>query len=402
MEKAFVFTVCGGRKHLRTLETALALLARYSRVPALVVTDPGRNEEPVRHSRVLPVATPPELDHGRAAIWLKTSLHRILPPGPRYCYLDSDVLAVRHGVDRVFDAVWEPLAFAPDHCPICEFGPYAYDCGCLSAMRPRTAPLLAMLRAEDERFCPTPELAEAKRTLDHLTHGLQFVLSQRLSRVPWPMGGLVRELYWRYFLKVLVRGRFVWNQEKRTWSLPTGHVLSNEAHHLAFQEKVRHALGFAFDPETFTWRDPEGRAVFEHRCSHFPQAAKEKFGVRIEDPDWVHANGGVFVFDHRASDFLEAWHQRTLSIFHEPKWAARDQGTLAVTAWAFGQQHAPRLPVAFNFLADYHNPAVVHHGGLVFSKGGGPRVRPRFVHVYHEFGRKDWKVWQEIEKRLAG
>ncbi|MFH1887542.1 MAG: hypothetical protein ABIJ95_10060 [Pseudomonadota bacterium] len=402
MEKVFVFAVCGRAQHTRTLSVALDLLSRYSRVPALVVTDPARNEEPVGHSRVVEVETPPEMDHARAAIWLKTSLHRILPPGPRYCYLDSDVLAVRPGVDRVFGAVRGPLAFAPDHCPISEFGPYAYDCGCLEAMRTRTGLLQRMLRAEDERLAPSPELAEAKRDLDALTQGLQFVLARRLSWAPGLLGSLLRGLYWRYFLKVLVRGRFVWDQETRTWKDASGHVLADEGRYHDLLEDVRQSLGFTFERDSFTWRDQEGRAVFEHRCSHFQEAARETFGVDIPDPDWVHANGGVFVFDHRASSFLDAWHDRTMAIFHEPRWAVRDQGTLAVTAWDFGWQHAPRLPVEYNFLADYHDPKVIHHGRLVFSTEGKRRIRPRFVHIYHEFGCRDWTVWQEIEKRLAG
>ncbi|MBW1987966.1 MAG: hypothetical protein JRI97_00325 [Deltaproteobacteria bacterium] len=400
MEKAYVFAVCGPREHVETLAVAIRHLRAFSRLPVLVVTDPGRNEIPIRHDAVIPVAPPERLSHAQAAIWLKTSLHRILPKGPRYCYLDADVLAVRKGVDKVFSAAAEPVAFAPDHCPIEEFGPYAFDCGCLAAMRERTRPLLNMLQELDRSLgVVTPELVEKKRELDRLV-AWYMTVAGRLALLPGIFGELARAAWWRWFLRLYVKGEFVRDHDRRTWSDASGRLLSDENLHLALAREVKEKLGFWFDQDTGAWRDSTGQNIFQCRCGHFMEAAQKTFGVTITDPKWVQENGGVFVFDQRGARFLETWHRHTMQAFDEPGWTVRDQGTLAVTTWDFHREHAPRLPVEFNFIADYHKNELRYRGGLVFDLPGRKRIRPRFIHVYHEFGRKEWKVWQDIEQSI--
>jgi hypothetical protein len=129
-DRGFVFAVCGARHHIETLNVALGHLARFSREPATVVTDLARNEAEIRHGSVINVETPPDFTNHQAAIHLKTSLHRILTgPGP-YCYLDSDVLAVRPGVDAIFGMKTGIVTFGSDHCPLAEFSPHAVACNC--------------------------------------------------------------------------------------------------------------------------------------------------------------------------------------------------------------------------------------------------------------------------------
>jgi hypothetical protein len=103
------------------------------------------------------------LSDAQAAIWLKTSLHRVLDPRHRYCYLDTDVLAARAGVDQVFMYRFGPVTFATDHCRMRYFSPWAVECGCLSDRRlAQAAALNALIEPLDA--CP-PALADKRRRL---------------------------------------------------------------------------------------------------------------------------------------------------------------------------------------------------------------------------------------------
>jgi 4-hydroxybenzoate polyprenyltransferase len=133
----FVFVVCGPISHLLTLRTAVHHLRPITRAEIWVLTDPARNEqvidiEGVDH--VVDVATPEHLDHHQASIWLKTSVHRHLPPG-EWCYLDSDIIATVPGVEGVFAERRGPVAFASDvtirENSVDRFSPWAMTCECL-------------------------------------------------------------------------------------------------------------------------------------------------------------------------------------------------------------------------------------------------------------------------------
>ncbi|MEZ5138970.1 MAG: UbiA family prenyltransferase [Acidimicrobiales bacterium] len=135
--RRFVFVVCGPISHLLTLRTAVHHLRPLTGVELWVLTDGSRNEqvidiEGVDH--VVDVATPPELDDHQASIWLKTSVHRHLPPG-EWCYLDSDIIATVPGVEGVFDERRGPVAFASDvtvrENSVDRFSPWAMTCDCL-------------------------------------------------------------------------------------------------------------------------------------------------------------------------------------------------------------------------------------------------------------------------------
>ncbi|MBK8706560.1 MAG: hypothetical protein IPN33_25310 [Saprospiraceae bacterium] len=93
------------------------------------------------------------MDNHQASIWLKTSLHRILPAGPLYCYLDTDVVAIRPGVDDIFQRYVAPITFCTDHCRLKAFSPTAvhdekYDR--LLAKQELQSDLYYKFRQEDE------------------------------------------------------------------------------------------------------------------------------------------------------------------------------------------------------------------------------------------------------------
>lgn len=132
----WVFVVCGPVEHIETLRTAVSHLRPLTNLEIWVVTDRSRNRAPIVDEgvdRVVDVATPRELDDHQASIWLKTSLHRHLPDG-EWCYLDSDLIAVRPGMETVFEHRLGPVAFASDltiaeNC-VDRFSPWAMTCEC--------------------------------------------------------------------------------------------------------------------------------------------------------------------------------------------------------------------------------------------------------------------------------
>ncbi len=420
--------VCGAAKHVETLHVALEHLARFSERPAFVVTDPRRNEIPVDHPNIVAVSTPEALSDHQAAIYLKTGLHRIFTgPGP-YCYLDSDVLAVRPGVDSIFSHKLGPVVFGSDHCPISEFSPHAVNCAC-SLPGGRLAPgatresMEAAFAEREARKRLHYELSEAlhahvrgdreKEAKKELLDVLTTIYNQNMARAFWNrippiLAGPLRGLSWRLFLLLIIRGRYRWSERERRWYDRDGSLMIDAAAYERFVSEVRERCGFSWDERRGAWLDDEGRNVYPPgeggvpRCGHLQQAILDRFGVAVPDGDWVHYNGGVFLFGPDSFDFMETWRRLCLEIFDDPYWRTRDQGVLAAVTWKFGLEDAPRLPPEFNFIADYYKKGLTHHGDLRFSLPGSTEViSPRLLHVYHNFGRRDWSVWRDVEKTLA-
>lgn len=124
----FVFAICGNA-HVDRVNTALKFLRRFARSDILVVA--ARVSEPVDHDQVAVCHPPAHLSDRQAAVWLKSGLHKFvdLRKGP-YCHLDSDVIAVSHAVDDVFNGPRQKIAFAADHVRIGRFSMFAVNCGC--------------------------------------------------------------------------------------------------------------------------------------------------------------------------------------------------------------------------------------------------------------------------------
>jgi len=442
-DRRFVFVVCGGEPHLAELERALAHLRRYAEAPAIWVTDrrrlPAGALDRIAGVEVVDVETPDGLSDAQAAIHLKTSLPRHLPAGPLYAYLDSDVLAVREGVDQLFLYRLASATFAPDHCRMRYFSPYAVRCGCLTPERERRAAEL------DERIrrleaATHPECRGTRRALEELFAELRrrraqppdYLLRRRdniarlleryrghpnrllaalLVRVAPRFGirlavRLYRErdpeaVVHEFFLEesVVARRRLgcEWRPEERRYVDRAGRTVMMDV-----PWHVERESDFRYLRESDLWVDADGEPVFHRGCDHLRQAIAHRFGVEIGDPDWQHWNGGVFLFDHEAALFFERWHEMTFALVDEPGWALRDQGTLIAAAWSLGLERQPTLPVEFNYLADYQKPGLALDPERGFTVDHRTWVRPFLVHVYHHWGDRDWPIWRWLESRGEG
>ena len=127
-KSAFVFAVVGTR-HVLAASRALEFLKRVTRHDIIVVQ--SRSDRRVAHDHVIEVETPAALDDHQASIFLKTNLLPYVSGlAERFCYLDSDVIAVDAAVDGIFEHAQGPVTFAHDHAEIDAFSSWAVNCGC--------------------------------------------------------------------------------------------------------------------------------------------------------------------------------------------------------------------------------------------------------------------------------
>ena len=103
MSNKFIFVVCGAQEHIDTLHYSLEYLKKFSKSEIWVLTDSSRNETSIVHDNIIDIQTPQEFDHHQASIFLKTGIHHYFPKGNRYCYLDTDIIALSGQVDSIFN-----------------------------------------------------------------------------------------------------------------------------------------------------------------------------------------------------------------------------------------------------------------------------------------------------------
>jgi hypothetical protein len=125
----FVYAVTGNA-HVEQVNLSLRFLKHFSRQDILVVA--ARYDSKIEHDQVVRIDVPERFDNHQASILMKTGLHRIVGDTERICcYLDSDVVAVNSGVDRIFQRKRGPVTFAADHTRLPMFSRYAVRCSCV-------------------------------------------------------------------------------------------------------------------------------------------------------------------------------------------------------------------------------------------------------------------------------
>lgn len=386
MQQVFVFVVCGGQEHIDTLNFSLQYLRHFSKKAIWVVTDNSRNEGEIQHTDIIDVETPKEMDNHQASIYLKTGLHKFLPHGNLYCYLDTDIMALDEQVDEIFKEYVPPITFAPDHCVMKYFSSSALTCSCMI------------------------DHVKLQKRIDHL----QQVHNRNFGLEPSPAIDVLHEMLeslkqnklksWFYTTKYNLSGNlfkmgpFVYDKADRRWDDQDGNTVEyddwNEIVALINKE-----LGFVYDEAEDIWKFADGKRLNTY-CTHLPGQIAKDFGVSIKDQDWQHWNGGVFLFDDQSHDFLEAWHQKCLFVFKSPDWRTRDQGALIATVWEFGLENHTTLSKKWNFIVDTNNSNLIFEADSgEFSDDDMQTVyKPSLIHVYHDFGKTDWEIWQWIEE----
>lgn len=391
-DEIFVFVVCGADEHIDALHFSIKALQTHSSKKIIVVTDSHRNEKPITFPNVIDFKTPEIYNNHQASIFLKTNLHRILPQGSLYCYLDTDVVAVNKKVDAIFNHYISPVTFASDTCLLDQFSPFAVACNC-SKQYAEWRDQVGKLLTTHKDVKREPEIVEKKERL------LKILQEKKKSK-------------WRYFLLSLKfnlsKNTFkldddtFLDKKREYWHDKNGTPILYEKHIKTSFEIIESTTNYKYHNENGrTWWTINGVNIFDCRCNHLKEAVKRDFNIEIKKEDWQHWNGGVFLFDDSAFSFLETWHKLTITSFENSYWRTRDQGTLAATVWKFHLQEHYTLPIEFNFILNYNNPEIIYDGKFSFTFiNYSKNVHPNFIHILNHWGDINWNLWNDISKRL--
>lgn len=386
-DRAYVFVVCGSKEHIDTLHFSLKSFRQKSKYDQIVITDSKRNEVPVVHDHIIDIDTPEHFDHHQASIFLKTSLHQILPKGKRYVYMDTDILAVGEQVDEIFEEYIPPIRFAPDHCNMPLFSPAAINCGCQEDYD-RLVQLIKdyVDQIDHYQFNDDPKIAQQreqlkKRLVVVFNNKLKFLIQGTRGFFSWPVFHFDQD--------------FKYNRKEKLWYNARNQPIMAQVN----WSKIAKKFGLKYNFITMQIKDEKGRSIWVNQCNHLQERIQEKFDIQVNNKKWQHWNGGVFLFDDRSHDFLEFWHQSTMEIFKDPNWKTRDQGTLIATVWKFKLERHPTLDTKWNYICDYNNALFEHRpeeGTL--TQDGKTYKKPEFVHIYHHFGDTSWDFWNWINQ----
>lgn len=387
----YVFVVCGAREHIDTLNYSLKALKKFTELEIIVLTDLSRNQSEIEHSNIVDVLTPKHLDNHQASIYLKTSIHRHLPVGYLYCYLDTDVVALNNEIDGVFGQYSAPITFANDHCKMNKFSPSAIHCGCIEQFAIWEKELKGLFKKYKhlERQVEDPILKpELEKKLDDI------------KKDKW----LYKWITLRFWLspkKFNLDGKFFLDKERELWVDKNDNAVLYENEDSAIT-RIESETDYRCDLEKGHLWTIDEKEVFDCKCDHLRQAIKSTFNIDIPEEDWQHWNGGVFLFDEQSHNFLDSWHEKTMRIFDENDWKTRDQGTLIATVYEYKLENHKTLNPKFNLIADYNHDEIEYLGDLRFKfLDKNQIVAPSFIHVYHHWGDAEWEVWQDIENQTG-
>jgi hypothetical protein len=385
----FVFVVCGAKDHITTLHFSLEYLKKYSNCPIYVVTDEERNEVAIEHNSIINIATPKDYNHHQASIYLKTGLHKFLPKGNNYCYLDTDVVALSDKCDAIFNEFIAPITFAPDHCKIKKFSAYSVNCGCSNKWQiDRETFTSAQKKFDKNSLISDVKLVDQSRKLDYIFNELQHSYLRKITT------GI------RYFLSYPIfklNSEFFYSRKTKTWFNQNKEIIKYDFPVKAIEKET----GFKYKWWNHKWINTYGINLWQDECEHLITEIKNTFNTEIKNKNWQHWNGGVFLFNDSSSDFMETWHSKTNHIFTLPNWKTRDQGTLIATVWEMGLQNQVVLSKNWNFIADCYNKGLALKAAenQISDDGFKNSYSPNFIHVYHNWGEKEWDVWQWIETK---
>jgi hypothetical protein len=274
------------------------------------------------------------------------------------------------------------------------FSPYAVNCCCADLYKKQRNELEKAIGSvlESPVYPPDMENPEIRRLFSVLNNIKENPAKNKakLLRLAWAvLTGVERidEDIW------LHRREKEWICEESGFSYPFLY---------GYRKEIRQRTGYRFSMFSMRWIRPDGKAGVPNRCTHLQDAIQNSLGIQVQQKDYQHWNGGVFLFNAESEAFLNTWHELTLKIFEDPQWKVRDQGSLIATAWKTGLQFQPMIPEEYNFIADYYKLSISGIPGeneLTIRKGQ-KLVKPALVHVYHNFGKTGWDVWDAIHETV--
>lgn len=390
----FVFVVCGGREHIEELNFSLKFLRKYSKNEIIVLSDLKRNEIKIKHNNIIQVDTPENFDNHQASIFIKTGLNKFLPKAHNYCYLDGDIVAINEKVDEIFNFYKPPITFAKDHCVFEEFSPHAMNCKCIeedakkeNIFNEKLSELFGKINLTNPKIQKQSELL--LKTFEKLRKKpIKYFFTN------------VSYLFKRYIfpIKKFSLNGFIFLKFNKCWYNKENEIILFDYPY--YENKLWGKAGIRFNAKGNFWETKEGEK-YEFKvpkCSHLSEYLKKEYGIKIPN-NWQHWNGGVFLFNDESEEFLNYWQEITIKEFSNPYTKTRDQGTLALSVWKFGLENHTNIPEEFNWICEFANNDIAWHKNLGYTKNGfKSEFKPILLHIYHEWGNKDWSIWQSVAK----
>ena len=279
-----------------------------------------------------------------------------------------------------------PITFAPDHCTLPVFSPYAINCPCLTKNQNQVAELNALL----DKYDPNRQFSEEQKEASKNLIGL---FNQKKKN---KLNYLFTILKYLTSSNTFALGDFYLDKKTKIW-YRTADKLPVLYDYKRIAKKISESSPYRWRSLLRAWQNAEGENVFQLQCDHLKESIANDFNIQLSNKNWQHWNGGVFLFDDESKEFLNAWHDKSQRIFDLANWKTRDQGTLIATAWEFGLDKHPSLEKKWNFLADYYKE------GLDFNNKGeftddywNTRQKVNFIHIYHHWGDENWALWNWV------
>lgn len=382
---AFVFVVCGNAIHIQTLNFSITPLIKKTQYPIYVVTDLSRNDIAISEGNIIDVKTPESFTNHQAAIYLKTSLHKVLPQGVLYCYLDSDILAIGNYIDDIFFEFRSPIIFAEDHCTSNMFSPAAMQCGCIEQFEYHRDYIYS--QADEFVYSTDEDVINLRKELNNYFKKIKLNILLRIKLLT---------LFLLSRKSISFGDKFLYYPKEKVFTNRAGKPFMR---HYKLS-KVAKKLGYKWSYIKKEPLLPNGYSVWRQECIHLHEEIKKKFDIDITDKKFRHYNGGVFLFNHTSHSFLDCWHTYTMAIFNDDKWKTRDQGTLMAATWKFNIQNTKPLDKRWNLIVDYNSEHVDFDSILQLHQKNNRKKAPQFLHVYHHFQDTEWEVWKKIEQLL--
>ncbi|HNW69524.1 MAG TPA: hypothetical protein PKI01_03915 [Bacteroidales bacterium] len=387
----FVYVVCGAVEYIEQLNFSLRYLKYFSRYPILVVTDKSRNEAVIEHEKVIDIKTPENLNNHQAHLFLETKLPKYLglKENEVCCYLDSDIIAVSERINEVFEHFKAPVTFAIDHCSIDFFSPQIMNCGCAENFKKKKA-----LYREIIHMLPTVGSSEdCIRNANELSDKFRVLKKKPLSNGP----AAIKYLFQRYLSRKteFTFFNFTFKRPEHCWYDSAGNIVGFDFNY--YNKVILKKTGAHYNGYNWINKNKEVIKPELPYCGHLREYLNQTYNISIPQ-NFRHWNGGVFLFGPRSKDFMDYWHQATMDeSFNGNIKYYDDQGTLVLTNFKFGTEKNPSLPVRFNFIADYNNPATRWDSERGFTYDDYKTIfSPAFLHIYHHWGDESWDIWQSV------
>ncbi|MEM7104600.1 MAG: hypothetical protein AAF502_15795 [Bacteroidota bacterium] len=433
----FVLVECGNQNRIRLLELTLQSIRENSFIPIVVITDLSRNENAIEADKIYDVKCPASLNDLQARWYLVTRMHKILDSGFRYCFVQSGVIAINNGIDRIFNMLAEQVSLyaEPQNPRLIDFFVKRTGLSNLDSTQITRSGGLVDYNLWDENI--RDWITELKEFLFHRGEFFKKVhrIYSRLSfNTFWItiVNNYVRAASFNRNVKINSDGSisnlFVFIKQKIapivehsfSWIITRFgniQVLEEDADYKLIEaidlEQEMKKFGYSWNNQLKTWQnkssktlfqlsipkevnsDPKLKQLWEKRkqsllktllyeeldtnqslASYLNQIYMKDIPEQFSD-FW---DPGVILFNDESDTFFEKWHENLMFLYQERKLDLNGEIPLGLTIWEMELYNGFTLPKEMNFLL-FKDSDFIYLGKSVFKNKHGQIFKPSFLNI---------------------